>query len=467
MNKRPLSPQLHGGQNIKKFVHLHQLSTLTREVILNCQEFGGVEFTYGTLASSMNAIRDIQGFIAQGRIDRGNPDQVVDDLHPLVHTQWSLNRRNERASYILRYAQIYGKEELNKFIVEEFGVPIVECYYLALYATASLQSQPGFLATQELETFGISSEQSGQFFRKLSSPIREIKEKLKALERYDDNWEYTWNAVSATPFIILEHAHPERLYCPMPSFIWGRLGHGLFYDLKDFKNFGNHYGSAFEGYIGELLESTLQEGRFTIVGETPYHMDGNLKHGTDWIVTDGFSNIFIECKTKRMTLDAIQLSAEDALRRQLNVLAQAGVQLYKNMIEAQNGLPHWDKNDRKSYPVIVTLEDWILFGPPIKDKFNAELEALLEREGLEKAIMVSSPITVVSCQEFEEMVAVLSATGIEEFFMKKNSEQYNEWMVDVFIRSAFPNIPAVHYEKVEKKWNELDAKLRINSQEAK
>lgn len=461
-NGRLLSTQLSGGHNVKAHLHLHQLSLLAREVIINCVEVGGKEFTYSTLASSMNAIRDIEGYISLRRLTDTGVDQVLDDLHPLVHNQFLFNRKIERASYFLRYAEIYRQQGIQVMMEKELGSPIVECYFLAMHIVGGLRTNPGVLARQDLSNFGIDSDQSERFFSKVALPLDELKSKLISVQSYDDNWSYTWNPLTATPFVKLDKTHPQIIYCPLPSLVWHRLGHGLFYDFADIPAFGNLYGASFEKYVGGYLTSVLPKEKYEIFGEHQYHIGTNLKHGTDWIVSDGVSNIFIECKTKRITQAATMLSSEKALSDQLEKLAEAGVQLYKNMIEAQRGLPHWAENSRPSFPIIVTLEDWILFSPTIRKRFHSHLEALLIKSNIDPQIMTDSPMTITSCQEFEELIALIGTVGIQEIFEKKSSRCYEDWMVETFVREAFPESTLVHAETVTRKWNDFHKLLRVN-----
>ena len=53
-------------------------------------------------------------------------------------------------------------------------------------------------------------------------------------------------------------------------------------------------------------------------------------HGVDWVLSDSKGHLFIECKTKRLTLDAKTLSDSVALDRDLDVMAKAVVQHYRN-----------------------------------------------------------------------------------------------------------------------------------------
>ena len=73
-------------------------------------------------------------------------------------------------------------------------------------------------------------------------------------------------------------------------------------------------------------------------------------HGTDWILSDKTGHIFIESKTKRLTVNAKTLSDLVALDKDLAIMAKAIVQHYKNIRHALSGKSKWKPDGRPIYP---------------------------------------------------------------------------------------------------------------------
>ena len=114
LNGRVVPQALQGPPGFRKNLYLHQLATLTRELILNADVKGGKPFTYKTLAESFNLIRDIQGFISSKETD--DPDRVLLDLHSIIHHQIPLNTPSLHMPVIIRNSMIFGDDKINEML---------------------------------------------------------------------------------------------------------------------------------------------------------------------------------------------------------------------------------------------------------------------------------------------------------------------------------------------------------------
>lgn len=453
LNGRAVPQALAGPPGFRKHLYLHQLATLTRELILNAEVKGGKPFTYKTLAESFNLIRDIQGFISSRETD--DPDRVLLDLHSIIHHQIPLNNPSLHMPAIIRNSMIFGDDKINEMLKRTTGLDFIQFLFFALQVSGGVIRHPYVSAHDDYSEFGISEEDRDLFFSKMSQSIDNLRTSSKALARYDHNWEYTVHALLSKPFVWLSNERPWELYCPTPSFVWSRLGSGLYYDLVKEPDFGNVFGDSFEAYVGKYAKSVLPSDRFIVLKERPYHVGLDLKHGTDWIISDKTGHLFIECKTKRLNHNAKLLDAEQPILNELTILADAALQIYKNLDDALSGLTDLDAGGLTCYPMIVTLEDWVIFSPAIRAQFNDLLKlAMIDNEKLLN-LSARYPVTIASCQEFEELLIVIRSCGIEKFFKARSHPDFDNWMLSAFMQSAFPTIQRMDREVVSAKWREL------------
>ncbi len=64
------------------------------------------------------------------------------------------------------------------------------------------------------------------------------------------------------------------------------------------------------------------------------------------------------------------------------------VQVYKTLVDAKAGLyPHWKPNDRSIYPIIVTLEDWYVFGEKIYAEVDKYVKAGMQEAKLDMTFL--------------------------------------------------------------------------------
>jgi extradiol dioxygenase family protein len=112
------------------------------------------------------------------------------------------------------------------------------------------------------------------------------------------------------------------------------------------------------------------------LSEEPYLIAGQTLHGVDWVLSDSTGHLFIESKTKRLTINAKTLSDTASLDKDLSVMAMAVVQHYRNIRDAQDGRTKWADDGLPIFPLILTLEDWFIFSPRINEMLT---QLLLQR----------------------------------------------------------------------------------------
>ena len=164
------------------------------------------------------------------------------------------------------------------------------------------------------------------------------------------------------------------------------------------------------------------------------------KHGVDWIVTDEAANLFIECKTKRLGLDAKFVVEGSGLHDAIDAMAGYIVQHYKNILDALDGKTVWRKNDKPCFAAIITLEDWWIFTPTIVNMLDNSIKALLAAAQIETNILEKIPYAVASIDELEIAMQIVSETGILSFFSSKTDAEHRTWAVSPFASSEYGDV---------------------------
>jgi hypothetical protein len=159
-------------------------------------------------------------------------------------------------------------------------------------------------------------------------------------------------------------------------------------------------------------------------------------------VYDGSAAMLIECKSKRLGLPARYQLEEGALEKEVNHLAKFVVQNYKNLADVVSEYTPWKPEGRKLYPVVLTLSNWYLFGPSIFQKLEDAILNLLDKAGLEKSMVDQYPYTIMSIEEYEIAIQVISQVGLTEFFEERSKSEHKGWMVSPFMDSKYPDVVA-------------------------
>lgn len=248
-----------------------------------------------------------------------------------------------------------------------------------------------------------------------------------------------WNPLQARPLVAFDPSYPERAYCPIPMYMLRRTSDGLFYDLVKTTGFDDAYGAAFQSYVGTVLAELLKPPKFEVLAEAPYDLGkAYRKHGVDWTVLDATANLFIECKTKRLRQDAKFIVSGTGLENAMDTLGSYVVQHYKNIVDALAAKTKWLPNEKPCFAIIVTLEDWWIFTPPIVSMLDDSVTRHLAESGIDRSILERVPFTVASIDELEIGCQIMAEIGIEPFLGMKSGAEHRGWSLSPFSIAKFP-----------------------------
>ena len=174
----------------------------------------------------------------------------------------------------------------------------------------------------------------------------------------------------------MKYSNKNSIVCPLPTLLFWRLTSGLYYEICRESGFSEAFGKSFQEYIGDVIKKSTNNKNISVYPEMEYGPKNNRKASIDWIVDDNEAIIFIECKTKRMTLKSkIELVTTEELDNELSKMADFIIQVYKTINDyINNKYPHYKyQKNKKLYPLIVTLEDWFLIGHKQDEVINTKV----------------------------------------------------------------------------------------------
>ena len=231
---------------------------------------------------------------------------------------------------------------------------------------------------------------------------------------------------------------------------------GNIHDLVNGPDFDNAFGKSFQIYVGEVIEFASKPPRFAIMPEESYYIGSKKFHGVDWVLSDNTGHLFIEAKTKRLTLGAKIRSVGDYLGRDLATIATAIVQHYQNILRALDRTTRWKPDGLPIYPLILTLEEWFIFSPSVVDILNKHVRRLLHERGVSEQVLTDMPFTIASAHEFEAASQVIAQVGVDALMSKKTSLEQRSWALLQFMRGHFADeMKRVNWTIFEADWDRL------------
>jgi hypothetical protein len=406
---------------LKEHFYPWDLDILAKELVLNAGKGGDRSLkTWSHLAVAVNHIRQLED---AAYMDNGaEPPDVIFELHRIAHRQFPWQMSIGMAPMI-RAFKVFGESAVEAIVVRELGMTVRQFLLLGAAVGGSFRRKWGMSTNQDYAVLGISREASDAFFRRITCTAKQLKAETGKRQSYGRDWPYTWNPLEATPLVAFDPAFPDRVLCPIPRYLLRRASAGIFYDLVNLAGFDNPFGDSFQTYVGEVIRATCPAPRFTALAEESYYLGKSKMHGVDWVLSDSTGHLFIECKTKRLTLNARTLSDSVALDRDLDVMAKAIVQHYRNIGDALERKTRWVPNGLPIYPLVLTLEDWFIFSPRVAEKLRDNVCRLLAEAGIPEKVLVEMPYTIASAHEFEIVSQIMAQVGIFSVMAKKTSPE--------------------------------------------
>ena len=416
---------------LREKLHLGQLADLAREAVMHCARVGGSPFTFNVFASALDSMRDITDRLSADPLE-DDPDSIFQFLDVILQQQYPLQVKMA-IPQILRYRSIFGGEAISEMMHAKLGVTYDECCFFLFALMGSLIRTPRLVSTQSYEEFNISAEHTSSLFSWLSVPVEILACEMKSQHILDVNWGSRWNPLGSKPFVQHDPDNPDRMYCPVPALLWQKIGQGLAFDLYACPGFDHAFGAAFEEHVATFAQYHLSSEKFTVAREQAFTYNRNVLDGADLMVSDASGTIVVECKTKRMNLSARQFAPGEAKQGELVKLARAVVQLYKNIAHVQAGRSLWTPKSDRFFPVVATLEDWLLFSPTTCTELDALVVEGLVREQMSPDLLDQSPYTIASCDELERLLLVVNETSVGSVLEEKTKLQHRHTMLKGYL----------------------------------
>lgn len=402
-----------------------ELEFLTKQIILHSSDRPTTKSLKDKryMAKLVNYSRRI---LSEGISEITTKNQVDDsdfliEFHRMAHRQFKW-QTGYNQNIIFRYYKIYSDPDLDGMLKAKFNLDTYHlfliCFFLFRHTANYFKIPYPLKSDSEL----ITEEMLETFFENFSAPISELKNDIKKFQEMNENLYYSYNPLLSKPILIYE----EHFLCPMHLLLFWRLTGGIYYSIVGEKGFENAFGKSFENYTGEILKKALSP-KFKIYPEETYGKPE--KKTCDWIITDNDAVLFIECKTKRMTIKSkTQLDIKAGLENDIKKMADFVVQIYRSYLDFEKGFyPNLAHDKEKDFiPLILTLENWyISLNPKVMDILHKKIEAKFDAFGMDKNLLTTFPYNIKSSEEFESDIQLIEKLGLKEYFdlLEKNEIQ--------------------------------------------
>jgi hypothetical protein len=426
---------------LEKCVFEWELDTLSLELLVNAiypdsSLAADTLRRWDCLAGAINKLKTLEN----GLVSHYPAGSILREIHRLAHRQFPWQRSPDTGS-IARYFKLFSRPDLHSIIGRTLGLTARDLYRLGLALTGHFLSAFALEYPPRIEIPGLSRGKLDLLLDRIARPTDHLRQLARDRHVVDATYAYLFNPLREYPLARQVLNGREYLLAPIPTFLFRRFTEGIYYEVNRETGFAEAFGKAFQDYIGEVISRAITGTTLLAHPEVVYRVGKNRKDTADWLIIDNTTVLFIECKTKRLRLEAkTDIESPETLERDLATLVLSLMQLYKTIRDYQLG--HYPnvpvEPNKKIFPVVVTLEDWFAFGPEIIREVDRRLHESLVADGIDPAVARDMPYSIVSAADFERLVQVVAITGIGPVLTKKTVDpEPRQWVMDAFLRHDF------------------------------
>lgn len=439
-----VDPQFLSADKIQKsrIISLWDLEIIAGELILHSDQNPYPTKTlknWNYLIGTSNKLKDIEGFIAQTYVNKSN---VMRELQRIAHRQFPSQADVPTCRNLSRYYRIFSDDQLNKIIERTIGLSTKELYFVGLLIWGFFRDKFLLFQPFKSEVDELPEEKINLLLNFLSTDIPSLKTEIRQSQQLNEKFFYSFNPLKKKPIIKTTYKGNSSLICPVPNLIYNQFTGGIYYSIFRDKDFSQVFGDSFELYVGEVIRKAITRDDFKIYEAEKYGAK-SFKESTDWIIDQSNAAIFIECKTKRMTVDAkSELLSNEKRGEQISIISDAIIQLYKNInLYKADEYPNYPfAEGKKIYPLVLTFEEWFVFGDEFLGEIGESVRIKANHEGINLSLISESPYTICSINDFEYMAQILQEVGVEDFMSRKiNDEEMKKWQMFSYIHKVYFN----------------------------
>lgn len=438
-----------------------EIEIMVKEAILNSDLFSGRKtlLKWEYFSNGVNKLKHLEETITKKYVTKEN---VLTELNRITQQQfpWQIGRPS--GHLLIRYFLLFNTPDFNNIIADVMGMDVLDFYTIGMAFTGFYTEKVALNYPATIELGKISRDKVNMFLQHFCLDLQQIKEKISEEQQYNDKFVYGFNSLRKYPLIKMDHYGTPSIVCPLPTLLFWRFTAGLYYEICGAKGFDNAFGPSFQAYIGKALSRALKKTKY--LPEEKYKVGKDQKRSVDWII-DGDSIIFTECKARRIALSAKEELESDALQIEIEKIAAMIIQVYKSIKDYKAGYyPHYGMNKKQIYPLVVTLEDWFLFGDKVWKLMRESVQRMMSTENLPLEWLDTMPYSVCSAEEFECLIQVIDLVGVEPIFSNKvRDEDKTKWLFDPYLRHAFPKEYSLAIHLFQKEWDNLANTLTLHA----
>ena len=250
----------------------------------------------------------------------------------------------------------------------------------------------------------------------------------------------------------------DFIHAPIPELVASRFSSGIFYQMFNIygRDFSTYFGHVFERYVGLVLQNCITSEELVSELDIRNFYPINKGKCPDWILIDGSTAIFFECKITRFSRAAQAIASEDTINSSLTQVKKGLKQLANFISACQSKIKELQKlQDCISFkPIFVSLEPLLLIN---SNFFRDHIDSLLLSEGISNLNW-----QILSIDELEALQPhIVAGYSLSKVLDDLSHKQFSDVLQDLISQTNRTFADSFLYPKQEELYQRLNIRNRI------
>jgi hypothetical protein len=392
-------------------IHPWEVETLLTEILYWPTKEGdrrGNPTAWSFISTLTNALRKLENFeYGASGVD------VIREVHRILYRQIIWQQKQIGGAPFVRWWSIISEPALAKIFEDSTGIElrkfiIIGSMWNVIFNRSFLSPRmtPGQI--QELSIYDIDA-----FIAATSISLAAAQAEAKVSRSSSDATAYRKGILRRSPILVIQRKDRRLFVRPIETLLKWRISSGLYYDVIATEGARNIIGTQFEIYMRDLLKAKF--GDLNVRPEFPYGTKKRPKKSPDNLLVDGDEiKWIIECKTAKIPY-GVQTSAVKTADhdRVADDLAKGVAQVCAFEEDVAAGIENVSlRLAPDMVPIVVTLDDWLFFGPIFRDEIFNRAANIARFNGRSTKRIEARQVVLCSAAELEIILSEYDVASV-------------------------------------------------------
>lgn len=365
---------------------------------------------------------------------------ILDELTRIGHKQFAWQLGFWTVPHVYRHIYIYSGGKTKAAFQNAYDTELATFFMLGMAYYAEARARPFFKVDLDVSQIGYSETDRLAIIKLIGMPLMASRKLAKKYARQSFGVSYRPSILRDHPLILVGDDEKVGIV-PLPELIPWRISHGIYYDVvKLGDEVRTEIGDRFEQYCTNILSELFPSRKF--LREEDYGLSKKIQMKTPDIrcIHDGKLILIIECKFKRMDIDAqFGRNSSNNLPDGIGEIVKGVFQIWRYVSHVRRGLVPNTVLSEKWVGLVLTMDPWL----SATNKWVGEVLARASKMAAEKDSLIleedKRPVSFCEIVDLERLAQRANYASMLEVLRASTESTWLGWHLFDLHRELYPD----------------------------